>query len=177
MTLRFEIAIRIVVEHGDAIFDVVIHHINFTALRINFDSRNETDLGLWANNLPHRGCHRRRVAARRTVISQHAFAVLVAHEHTITVRIYDDAVERGVRIDHVANRRKLSNADGAGIALWSSQNIWPAIAPPCAHITRRISHQARKWTRGIGEDDRHSAPHKSKEAQAPSAEKRDQPQR
>ena len=59
MTLGLEITIRIVIENCDAILDVIIHRINFPALRINFDPRNETDLGLWADNLPHGRCHSR----------------------------------------------------------------------------------------------------------------------
>src|SRR5205085_3020653 len=53
MTLGFEIATRVVIEYRDAIFDVVIDGVNLTAFGINFDSGNEADLGLRANDLPH----------------------------------------------------------------------------------------------------------------------------
>src|ERR1700676_4249311 len=107
MTLRLEVAIRIVVEHGDAIFDVIVHRIDLAAFRIDLHACDETHFGLRPDNLPHRRRYSRRVTARRTLVRQDAFAVFVAHNDALAARIQDDAIESGIGVDYVAKWRKL----------------------------------------------------------------------
>ena len=168
MTLRLEIAIRIVIEDGDAIFDVVIHGINLATVRINLHACNEADFGLRADNLPHGRRYGQRVAAGGTLVRQDAFAVFVAHDHAIPVRVQDDAVEGGVGIDHVAKGRKLAFGY-ARVRRCVSQNLGAAVAPPGTHIARRISGQPCERGGRIGENDGRSSARKCEEAQRDSA--------
>ena len=53
VTLGSEVAVGIVIEDGNAIFDVIINGVNLTAFRVDLDAGNETNFGLWADDLPH----------------------------------------------------------------------------------------------------------------------------
>ena len=115
-TLRLDVAARVVPEHHQAIFHVVIHGEQLTMVGIHRHAGNEPDARFRSHDLAAR--RRRffllRSRSARPAVQQQALPVGIAHQHEIVRRIDRDAVEAGVRIDHHAERRHIAGEIGGG---------------------------------------------------------------
>ena len=114
--LGFHVAARGVVEHHEAVFDVVVHREQFVVDGIDRDARHEADAGFRPHDLldgalrgPGPG------AARRARIQEQALAVRIAHQHTVADRVDEHAVEARIRVHDHPHRRQVGRCiDGGG---------------------------------------------------------------
>jgi len=107
--LRLHVPAPVVVEHDEAIFDVVVHREQLAVRRIHGDAGDEADAGVGSHDrLPrHRRVFRCR-AAGGPVVDQQALAVRVAHHHQVVGGVHDHAVEARIGIDDHPHRRQIA---------------------------------------------------------------------
>src|SRR5258708_16499929 len=91
--LWLDVAIGVIVEHYDAVVQVVVDGVDLPVRGVESDTGNVADLRSRADDLPKgRGGDRRFISAR-ALVNQNAFPVFVAHCHAVIFDIEGDAVE------------------------------------------------------------------------------------
>ena len=122
--LRRHVAARVVVEHDQAILDVVVDGEQLAVAGIHRHAGHEADAGVGPHDLLLRGRRLlRRGAAGGAVVDEQALAIRVAHHHEVVRRVHRDAVEARKRIDDHAHRRQVA---AFGVAAGGNRDLLAA---------------------------------------------------
>src|SRR5438094_7579668 len=104
------VSLRVVRPNHHRVFDIVVDGVKFASFRINRDTRNETDVRLWTDDLPtHVACFTRVTRAQVSIVTHHALPISISHYHDVINRIDRHADESRMGIDDGTRRRDITS--------------------------------------------------------------------
>src|SRR5260370_3116798 len=93
MTLGLQISIGIVVEHCDAVFDVIVHRIELAVCWVKLDAGDVSNFGLWPRDLPRWRRYVAGLTSGASLISHNSLAVFITQDHAVRFQLKSDPIE------------------------------------------------------------------------------------